>query len=858
MNPVRKSKNIVKFSNIAKHFGAFLLFIFILIVAGWIRIQVLNRIPKGQFTSTDAYRYAREVDIITKHWVLPKRDMSRWLPLGRDVEQALNLYPYVIAYTHKLITLLFTNVKPYSVQFFAPVVCFLLGMGILCFFLYRKFGFDIAFTVGLFLAVMPGTVDRSSAGFGDRDSWCWLLGILTVVTYLWKEQTQQKYYRVFLTLLSGFFMLLGGFSWEGFGVFTLVILAVEFWRFLTTDRETRLTEYLLWVFMFVPWLYLFSSAYQHGDGFTTHLTALVLFPPLVLLCLRYFRYFLTTHRSVSRWVLTGISGRVVALVLTSGVLLIGVGYVISQHASFATTTVPFSNNRLMQTVGELLPPEDAYWRYRFGGIFLVSILGVVGGCVRIWGKQGIFVAVSLSLLMLSTFFRQYLYHILSPLVCEYFFYIGLAFVPIAALQLAVLRKDSVQNEFIMIGTTMWFLIWMILTRQGNRYGFFIGFPIAFFAAICIRFIANILSDQYQKYIHRQNELEVNESSLEPDQTPPYNKRKQRFRYKKPKGVDTKTPQKKFLFTPSVLKSGIFVCVFVLLLFWQPPASTEPGSLATRSVLLLKTFRVALPGQDTQQGLDMVSALHWMKAELPEDTVIASEWSYGSILNVLGGVKTIVDQDHYIQHWIHLYSRHVFCAQSEREALEFLKTHDATHLMLTESLVLNPSITSSIGSDNSSDRLFDMVRMLPRTSIGGFEKYQMIPTDQNAPIKHVDIDFTHPVSVTAKLRTGKNVKIPYATTLSEPQVDNHTSTESKYGGILHHFDKVTQQDVLHYIPSIGWNSLAIKLFFREEHSEAFLPVYPEGDSVSAKVKIWKIHYPPDIKDNSKYLAKSPKK
>jgi len=96
-----------------------------------------------------------------------------------------------------------------------------------------------------------------------------------------------------------------------------------------------------------------------------------------------------------------------------------------------------------------------------------------------------------------------------------------------------------------------------------------------------------------------------------------------------------------------------------------------------------------------------------------------------MLNVLGNVKTIIDPDHFILHWIDLYEKHVSAATSEQEALEFLKTHHVTHLLL------------------------------------------------------------------------------------------------------------------------------------KEHSEAFLPVYPEQDSASAKVKIWKIHYPSDIRDNPTYLTKSPK-
>lgn len=54
-----------------------------------------------------------------------------------------------------------------------------------------------------------------------------------------------------------------------------------------------------------------------------------------------------------------------------------------------------------------------------------------------------------------------------------------------------------------------------------------------------------------------------------------------------------------------------------------------------------------------------------------------------MLNVLGGVKTIIDQDHYIQRWIHNYQQHVKKGEHTQDALEFLKTHHATHLLMTQ-------------------------------------------------------------------------------------------------------------------------------------------------------------------------------
>ena len=165
-----------------------------------------------------------------------------------------------------------------------------------------------------------------------------------------------------------------------------------------------------------------------------------------------------------------------------------------------------------------------------------------------------------------------------------------------------------------------------------------------------------------------------------------------------------------------------------ILFWTPA-----GGHATRTLLTATYFRQAIPGDSAE-----AHAFDWLKNNLPDTAVVAANWSFGSLLNVLSNVKTIVDQDHYIQYWIHLYNQHVYFAESEREALEFLKTHNATHVMLT--------------------------------------------------------------------------------TAREPS-----------------------DTLLH-----------------GQLSDAFVPVYPTENFAAAAVKVWKLHYAPDIQSNPKYLATTPKK
>ena len=148
----------------------------ILCIAFWIRILSVDAIPDEHFTGIDPYLYYWHAQIISEHGQLPERDMHRWLPLGRDLGQTLNLYGYVLAYTHKALTWVFPSIRLYHVSVYMPVVCFCIGLGALCLFLYQTHGWLFSGIVGILLATLPGSIERSAAGFGDRDAFCLMLG----------------------------------------------------------------------------------------------------------------------------------------------------------------------------------------------------------------------------------------------------------------------------------------------------------------------------------------------------------------------------------------------------------------------------------------------------------------------------------------------------------------------------------------------------------------------------------------------------------------------------------------------------------------------------------------------------------
>ena len=783
----------------------------IVLLACWIRVQGVDRLPDGQFTSNDAYLFTSQAQEIAEQGVLSARDMRRWLPHGRDNRQIFPIYAYAIAYTHKAISWVSPKLTLYHIQVYIGTICFTLGLGVLCFFLARVYGVVFAAIVTLLLATLPGSIERSAAGFGDRDAWCWMLGIFVVTSYLYKESMKPGLRRWITTALAGFTVFLGGLSWEGFGFFVLMIVAVELYKFCSTETEQHLKEYLLYILMFVPWLYLMSPAYRSGSGFSTHVAALTLLPPLTVFALRGGRYLLLKYVEQLRphprklaWGLTLIS------------IAAGVGYIFMQAGTFAETAYPFRESQLMQGIGELGDPNFRYWVGRYGAVFVLGSLGLIGASFHLWKWQGIPLVISLALFVGTTFFRTQVNGWIGEDTCNTLFFVSLG-LTVLSLAIACFKKEREENELITLATLAWFLLWVGLARGGKRHDFFIGLPLAYGTAWLLYFspvhLIQRLKDANILYPHVKERL----------------------------------------------ATAIFaIIVLIAVLFWAPI-----GGHANKSIHAAARMRPPIPGQNSRSEV-----FKWMHDTLPRESVIAANWDYGTQLNVLGSVRTVVDSDHFLPYWIHLYYRHVFSAQDTREALEFLKTHKATHLMLTERGVLSRSRNySSMGSDENSDRQFELYQLTrAETPIG--TPYRMQPRGRNTPLDFIEIARTSPdtLSITAHFKAENEVvaagelgetltkDIRVEKTVNTP--DTQISVDIENGGLVLDFDAETRLTRAYYIPPLGWNSLAVKLFLRGEHTDIFVPVYPTANSTAKDIKVWEIRYPSDIEMDEKYLVTEP--
>ena len=677
----------------------------------WIRVSGFGGLPAGQYTETDAYLYDHQARIVSEQGRLPARDLRRWVPVGRDTSQSLNLYPIVLGYVYKSVTLFGFDVGISEIVRFAPAVCFSLGLLGLCAFLAGTQGMGVSLSVGVILATLPGTIERSAYGFGDRDAFCLLIGIFAVLTYLLALRLRDARSRLLWTLLSGVVTFLGGMSWEGFGAFLGIVLCVEVWKYLSTDTELGLSYFAVWVVSFIPWLYIFSPAYRSGMGWSTHLFGSLLLPPVGLLALRGMRYWLL-EKSLYQERLRPYR-RQVSLFLLFLTLTIAGSYLLSIRATFSSTTVPFGNTPLMQSIGELAAPHFGYWIHRYGSVFLTGSLGISLMPMFRWGRLGRPLSGSLGVFCVCVFYRHQLAAVCGEVLATGVF--GCAVVSILltfihlAWKLSASEKvdptsvslDPPERPFFRlevltsIAMLAWGVFWLALARDAKRYDFFIGVPLAYFTATLIRDVAQRLCRT------------LTDSKWT---TPTFHKTLKRL---------------------FINETSVAAVLFIGVLLWGP----TDGGYIFRSHAAAAHMRHATPGTG-----ELAEAYAWMKTELTENAVVAAEWSYGSQLNVLAGVRTVTGPDHYLPYWIQLYHQHVERAKNEQEVIEFLFSHDVTHLMITtekqpEKTLLRSGTLSGV--------------FLPRYPEADFE---------NAPVKVWQLRYPAGVSKRPEyLSTGEKVR-----------------------------------------------------------------------------------------------------
>jgi asparagine N-glycosylation enzyme membrane subunit Stt3 len=300
------------------------------------------------------------------------------------------------------------------------------------------------------------------------------------------------------------------------------------------------------------------------------------------------------------------------------------------------------------------------------------------------------------------------------------------------------------------------------------------------------------------------------------------------------------------------------------------------------------------------------AMAWVRNNTVENAVFAHWWDYGYWIQTIGNRATVLDGGNAIAYWNHLLGRHVLTGQSEMEALEFLYAHNATHLLIDSTEIGKYSAYSSIGSDENYDRYSQMpafiedAKSMRETKNGTLHLYtgnmfldedylwkdnetgmqEFLPAYRagiGAVLVEIDKEGIPKQPIALFAYQGKQFNVPMGCVFYNGK---KYEFEGNYGGCLYIIPRVISQGQGVSISNTGaslfiseksMRALWVKLYLFDE-AENFELVHNEvnffvdnlrnqgvelGDliyfnGVQGPIKIWEIHYPPNVEFKPEYL------
>lgn len=259
--------------------------------------------------------------------------------------------------------------------------------------------------------------------------------------------------------------------------------------------------------------------------------------------------------------------------------------------------------------------------------------------------------------------------------------------------------------------------------------------------------------------------------------------------------------------------------------------------------------------------------------------IAASWDYGSPLNWYAKCATVVDEDHYIPYWIHRLSRHVFSALSPLEALEFLRTHNATHLMMTTQDMFRLFLFTYTGSDASYDRLASVIPLNAMETNNSSPKIEVTDFIPNSPFMTADaleLDskryspgdwHIEKVSITRYQASNRWHVVIYGSAKGKRFSGNPKTFrlgESVWrdekgipGSIVMLPNQTQNLFQVFYLSEKSEKLLAVRLYLFGEKIEGFTLVYDTNRDMRCEVdglRLWKIDSPPNVRAQEQYLAR----
>jgi len=628
-------------------------FIAITICAWYVRTRNLPLLQGKYLIELDSYFFFRYAKTIFETGALPAIDLMRYVPEGASTAPYAG-FPYTMAYLYKIIHFFAPSIPQITWHVMYPPIITVIGF--IFFFLFVRELFDkrIAIVATAFLAVIPAYIQRTSAGFADHEAMAmlWIFAALWLFAKAWKSEKIS--HAVIFGIASGLLTSLAAGTWGGYryASFTLGLFAL-FAAFFLTISNQNIMSYASWAITHLitgVLILKINVTYAWFIGIDN----VFLFSGLIimLLSLIFSKIELLKKIKIMPQHLAIIISAVIAfaLGLTAYMRTIVISIAYKQTSRFGTTVA-----ESMQTY--FFGGNGLYQETKF--LIILAFIGA-GICIyKIFKDKSEhklitkFSAVALALYALFVlFFILGKYGKSFPLSLaffdNYYFYVFalmLAGFFVLHAYLYYAQKSSfdmifVKNNWQYIFVFAFFLLAITQARAQIRLLFGIAPAVAILSAVALIKIKDFLQ--------------------------------------------TKLPEKYKVYKGKNVLAVLF-SLLVIYLFYVSAAQSVAGNRGMGSMV---------PGQ-------WESAMDFIRENTPNDAVVAQWWDYGYMIQTVGERATVTDGGN-IRPWNWAPARFFLTGKDPTTTLEYLKTHNVTHILISEEEIPKYPAFSLIGSESDTN------------------------------------------------------------------------------------------------------------------------------------------------------------
>ncbi len=603
-------------------------------------------------------------------------------------------------------------------------------------FTKRLFGEIAALFATLVFVSTPRLIFVSFAGYVDTDATNILFFLGGLSLFYECCQAQRMWKRFVYTLLSGITISFLGLIWKGVGFAITVVVFFNFLQLCTKGYDkTGFAQYAIWVFPILVGLLGLTKIYRSQ-----------LFSPHVLLAIGVpigFGIFAALFigiqsRNVQKFCSPLLNK--VPLGLGMSVLFLCLGCIILTlirgNLNWILTLIdaifyPFGKNGVMEFVNELRPTTFNRWREAYGLLLLFAIPGLclltytraprkrrafllhcliigialVGIAVSRfvplltlstpWFTDSVIFAIAVMLIIANTLYQCCLptHQAATEIITEnHTLLISAWFIP------SYMLACSAQRFHLFLAPLVAMLSGYVLNRLFKKYMpqsennwhplVFLGVLLAWQVLICgkdiLTFLLSLLS-----FLHLSLSLpERLQLLITLFVTAIF------FGFILQNLLYRKQTQYSFKKACTLIIVCLIAWLSIIGIYRLGP--TQTGFMGTLTA-------EPLPDSGTRD------ALNGLKTHTSPNAVIAANWNLGSMTNEIGRRTTIVDEEQNLAK-ISAMSKAVFCGENEDAALQFLKEHRATHILLhpMDIFQLNFHFFAATGLDGTIEQVHPVV------------------------------------------------------------------------------------------------------------------------------------------------------